>query len=98
MINIRLNKKNHKKKKPTCGYREIWIFQEESERASNPVVEAQLCGFSLLPCSRDKYTLIWHSMAWRQGRFQNETVGHLHNRVILLLGPESLRVLLSCAN
>ena len=29
MINFRLNKKNHKKKKPTCGYREIWICQAE---------------------------------------------------------------------
>ena len=67
MINIRLNKKNHKKKKPTCGYREIWICQAESVRTSNSVVEAQLCGFSLSACSRDKYSLIGHSMAWRQG-------------------------------
>ena len=32
-------------------------------RASNPVVEAQLCGFSLSARSRDKYSLTWHSMA-----------------------------------
>ena len=31
-------------------------------------------------------------------RFKNETIGYLHNRVTLLLGPESFRVLLSCAN
>ena len=31
MINIRLNKKNDKKKKPTCGYREIWICQAISQ-------------------------------------------------------------------
>ena len=53
MINIRLNKKNRKKKKPNCGYREIWICQAELVRASNPVVEAQLRGFSLSACSRD---------------------------------------------
>ena len=56
MINIRINKKNHKKKKPNCGYREIWICQAESVRASNSVVEAQLCGFSLSACSRNKYS------------------------------------------
>ena len=63
MINIGLNKKNHKKKKPKYGYRVIWICQAESVRASNPVVEAELCGFSLSACSRDKYNLAWHSMA-----------------------------------
>ena len=65
MINIRLNKKNRKKKKPTCGYREIWICQAESVRTSNAVVEAQLCGFSLSACTRDKYSLIgiaWHDV------------------------------------
>ena len=32
-------------------------------RASKPVVEAQLCGFSLSACSRDKYSLTWRSLA-----------------------------------
>ena len=62
MINIRLNKKNRKNKK------NLWLLRDLDMssgmvRASNPVVEAQLCGFSLSACSRDKYNLAWHSMA-----------------------------------
>ena len=62
MINIRLNKKNRKNKK------NLWLLRDLDMssgmvRASDPVVEAQLCGFSLSACSRDKYSLIWHSMA-----------------------------------
>ena len=62
MINIRLNKKNRKNKK------NLWLLRDLDMssgmvRASNPVVEAQLCGFSLSACSRDKYSLIGHSMA-----------------------------------
>ena len=34
----------------------------------------------------------------QSSRFKTETIGHLHNRVILLMGLESFRVLLSCAN
>ena len=62
MINIRLNKKNRKNKK------NLWLLRDLDMssgmvRASNPVVEAQLCGFSLSACSRDKYSLTGHSMA-----------------------------------
>ena len=62
MINIRLNKKNRNNKK------KVWLLRDLDMssgmvRASDPVVEAQLCGFSLSACNRGKYSLIWHSMA-----------------------------------
>ena len=55
-------------------------------RASNPVVEAQLCGFSLSACSRNKYSpvvevqlcrlvvginIAYDGIAWHDVKVQN---------------------------